>query len=154
MFGFLYRRARIQKEPRNHENSQTHPRGSRGIGSPAGHKLVVGQKRHYESLGVDTIQGSAQEVVNHSVTGFVVDSLEEMVESVRRVHLIDPKRCRDHVVRNFDGPRMADGYLAAYEQILRAELSGIPSGDRTPLADTDPRFVTTPSAGVPAGPTR
>lgn len=66
-------------------------------------------------------RGSAPEVVQHGVTGFVVNSLEEMVDAVGQVHLIDPKRCREHVKQTFDVPRMADDYLAAYARTMKTE---------------------------------
>jgi len=72
-------------------------------------------------------RGSAPEVVHHGVTGFVVDSLSEMVEAVQRIERIDPQSCREHVVRNFDVPRMVDNYVAAYQHILE-------TGGRWPLS--------------------
>lgn len=68
-------------------------------------------------------QGAAPEVVRHGVTGFIVETLEEMVEAVQRVGEIDPRACREHVEGHFDVPRMAADYLAAYRRILAAEGS-------------------------------
>ena len=65
-------------------------------------------------------RGAVPEVVKHGETGFVVNALDEMAAAVEQVHRIDPKLCRQHVVRNFDVPRMVDDYLAAYERILSA----------------------------------
>ena len=74
-------------------------------------------------------RGSAHEVVRHGETGFVVKSLEEMVEAVHRVHQIDPHRCREHVEQNFNVPRMVDGYEQAYERIVaQAENAGVTHG--------------------------
>ncbi|MEE8471685.1 MAG: glycosyltransferase family 4 protein, partial [Dehalococcoidia bacterium] len=66
-------------------------------------------------------RGSVPEVVRHGGTGYVVETMEQMVEAVQQVHLIDPKDCREHVERHFDVPRMAGDYLAAYQRILGAE---------------------------------
>jgi glycosyltransferase involved in cell wall biosynthesis len=66
-------------------------------------------------------RGSAPEVVCHGVTGFVVNTLEEMMDAIGQVNHIDPKRCREYVERRFDVPRMADDYLLAYQRILEAE---------------------------------
>ncbi|GAB4334969.1 MAG: glycosyltransferase family 4 protein [Dehalococcoidia bacterium] len=65
-------------------------------------------------------RGAAPEVVAHGVTGFVVETLDEMVEAIGRVDGVDPAACREHVRARFDVPRMADDYLAAYERILAA----------------------------------
>ena len=62
--------------------------------------------------------GAAPEIVVHGETGFIVHSVEEMVEAVGEVHHIDHKLCREHVERHFDVPRMVDDYVAAYERIL------------------------------------
>ncbi len=66
-------------------------------------------------------QGSASEVVDHGVTGFVVSTLEEMTNAIRIVSHINPARCREHVELRFDVPRMADNYLLAYQEIFEAE---------------------------------
>ncbi|MFW6150516.1 MAG: glycosyltransferase family 4 protein [Chloroflexota bacterium] len=63
-------------------------------------------------------RGSAPEVVRHGDTGFVVDTVAEMAAAVDSVHEISRKRCREYVVDNFDAPRMADDYLAAYDYVL------------------------------------
>jgi glycosyltransferase involved in cell wall biosynthesis len=46
-------------------------------------------------------RGSAPEVVRHGVTGFVVDTLEEMVEAASQVKRLDPRACRQHVEHYF-----------------------------------------------------
>lgn len=66
-------------------------------------------------------RGAAPEVVHHGVTGYVVETLDQMADAVQRVHTIDPRHCREHVERHFDVPRMVDDYLAAYERILASE---------------------------------
>ncbi len=64
-------------------------------------------------------RGSAAEVVAHGRTGFIVDTLDEMVEAARKVDaIIDPRACREHVEERFDVPRMVDDYVDAYRKIL------------------------------------
>ncbi len=63
----------------------------------------------------------APEVVCHGVTGFVVNTLEEMMDAIGQVNQIEPKRCREYVELRFDVPRMADDYMLAYQRILEAE---------------------------------
>ncbi|MBI2954020.1 MAG: glycosyltransferase, partial [Chloroflexi bacterium] len=62
--------------------------------------------------------GAAPEIVVSGKTGFLVDDADEMVQAVRDLDKINPLDCRKHVVRNFDAPRLADDYLAAYQFIL------------------------------------
>ncbi len=71
-------------------------------------------------------RGAAPEIVVDGETGFLVHNVDEMVEAVRRIGEIDPRRCRAHVEEHFDGPVMADAYIRVYERILetaRAERS-------------------------------
>jgi glycosyltransferase involved in cell wall biosynthesis len=67
-------------------------------------------------------RGSAPEVVLHGKTGFIVEDVDEMVEAVGKIHCIQRSRCREHVERNFDVPRMVDDYLHAYERILNRQV--------------------------------
>jgi len=55
-------------------------------------------------------RGSAPEVVEHGVTGFVVESMDEFIKSVKHLDKIDPKRCRERVKRMFTGQIMVDNY--------------------------------------------
>jgi len=68
-------------------------------------------------------RGSASEVVSHSETGFVVESLDEMADAVNQIYKIDRRRCREYVKERFDVPRMVDDYLRAYELVLSKEYS-------------------------------
>jgi len=65
-------------------------------------------------------RGAVPEVVEHGVTGFVVDSLDEMTQAIDRLGEISPRACRQRVEERFDVPRMVDDYLEAYERILAA----------------------------------
>lgn len=62
--------------------------------------------------------GALPEIVEHGVTGFIVDSEEEMAAAVSRVHAISPLVCREHALRRFDSPRMVADYLKLHEQML------------------------------------
>ena len=63
-------------------------------------------------------KGSAPEVVEDGVTGYVVDTLDEMVEALNLLDRILPEACRRRVEERFCVTRMADDYLAAYRRIL------------------------------------
>ena len=66
-------------------------------------------------------RGAAPEVVQHTVTGFVVDTLEELTEAVSRVHEIDPRRCREWVSEQFTADTMVDGYERVYQAVLERD---------------------------------
>ena len=62
-------------------------------------------------------EGSVPEIVKHGETGFIVDSVEAMVQAVGRIEQINRWNCRRHVKTYFSIQRMAEGYAALYEQL-------------------------------------
>lgn len=62
--------------------------------------------------------GSVAEVVDHGVTGFVVDSLDEAVAATSRVDTLDRRRCRQIFERRFTAERMARDHIAVYQQLI------------------------------------
>jgi len=63
-------------------------------------------------------KGSVPEIVADGKTGFVVDSLSAMIETVSRIDSIDPRECRRHVQNRFSITNMAYKYSALYQQII------------------------------------
>jgi glycosyltransferase involved in cell wall biosynthesis len=68
-------------------------------------------------------RGAAQEIIVHGKTGFIVDSITEMITAVGNIHQIDRNTCREHVKAHFSTSNMADGYEAAYRKILRGQTA-------------------------------
>lgn len=66
--------------------------------------------------------GSVPEVVDDGHSGFIVDTIEEMVDAVRRIDEIDPNECRRHVEEKFDAPIMVANYEKAYEKMLMGRV--------------------------------
>jgi len=69
---------------------------------------------------IATRRGSMPELLDHGVTGFLVDGAEEAVAAVERVGVLDRSAIRAQAVRRFGKDRMVDEYLAAYERVVRA----------------------------------
>ena len=63
-------------------------------------------------------RGSMPELIDHGVTGFLVDSLDEAVEAIGRVGEIDRAACRAAAVSRFSVDRMADDYLDLYRRLI------------------------------------
>ncbi len=61
--------------------------------------------------------GSVPEIVIHGKTGFVVDSINDMIRAVRAIQLIDPNYCRKHIKDNFSIASMAERYSKLYQWI-------------------------------------
>ena len=68
-------------------------------------------------------RGAAPELIVHGVTGYVVDTVEEMAEAVREIGRIEPARCRDHVRANFSPEMMAQGYEHLYETLAESQTA-------------------------------
>ena len=71
-------------------------------------------------------KGSVSEVIEHGLTGMIVDSEDEAVRAVKRASMLNRLRIRQRFEERFTAERMANDYLALYEQ----------------AADRDPRAVT------------
>jgi glycosyltransferase involved in cell wall biosynthesis len=63
-------------------------------------------------------RGSAPELIRDGVTGFLVDTAEEMADAVARLDKIDPYECRQHVTDRFSPSVMTRGYLRVYDWML------------------------------------
>ena len=71
-------------------------------------------------------RGSAPELIAQGKTGFVVDTVDEMVEAIPAVRSIKRDACRAYVQRNFSPGIMAEAYLRVYQEVLN-------SGGRSPV---------------------
>ena len=73
-------------------------------------------------------RGSAREVVDPGITGWVVDDLDEMTwrlgELAARPDRFDRARCRARAVARFSAETMTDNYLALYAAALRRQRPG------------------------------
>lgn len=71
-------------------------------------------------------RGSAREVIEEGVTGFIVGSEREMGARLRQLKGFDRARCRERAAERWSTARMTAEYVALYESALRAR------GDRPP----------------------
>ena len=65
-------------------------------------------------------RGSVAEVLADGRTGFIAETLPELVEAVKRLDTIDRAACRRHVEERFTVERMVDEYEALYESLALA----------------------------------
>jgi glycosyltransferase involved in cell wall biosynthesis len=68
-------------------------------------------------------RGSVPEVVDPGVTGFVCESVEEMVEACGRLRELDPADIRQRCAERFDGSVMTEGYRDVYRSATRADAA-------------------------------
>lgn len=67
--------------------------------------------------------GAVSEVVEDGVTGFIVNSISEAIEAVKKIPTIDRRRCRAEFERRFSATRMAKDYARLYAQLSKPLLS-------------------------------
>ena len=67
--------------------------------------------------------GSVPEVIDHQVTGFVVDSEDEALTAVKRLNELDRRRVRERFDERFTATRMAKEYMACYRVLIKEESS-------------------------------
>jgi glycosyltransferase involved in cell wall biosynthesis len=73
-------------------------------------------------------RGSAPEVIEHGVTGYLVRSKEEMTERIRTIERFDRRKCRVRACERWSAARMARDYVALYSHLIaahRPRTSGI-----------------------------
>jgi glycosyltransferase involved in cell wall biosynthesis len=71
--------------------------------------------------------GSVSEVLSHGKTGFIVNSISEAVEAVKRVPELSREACRQEFEARFTASRMAHDYVTLYETIVSARSSLVTS---------------------------
>ncbi len=68
-------------------------------------------------------RGSVTEVIEHGVTGFIVDGEDDALAHAARVGELDRRRCRAVFEQRFSAERMARDYVKVYEQLVEAGVS-------------------------------
>ena len=66
-------------------------------------------------------RGAARELIVNGKTGFVVNSIGEMVEAVGKIDTIKRRDCREHVAKKFAIDNMVDKYEKAFQKMLEKE---------------------------------
>ncbi|MEZ2350187.1 glycosyltransferase family 4 protein [Caballeronia sp. RCC_10] len=65
-------------------------------------------------------RGAVPEVIEHGVSGFIVDDVDEAVQAVRDIGAVDRARCRQTFEQRFCAERMARDYLAVYRDLMES----------------------------------
>jgi glycosyltransferase involved in cell wall biosynthesis len=69
-------------------------------------------------------RGSVPEVIDHGVTGFLVDTVEEAIDATRQVHLLDRRCCRAVFEQRFSVNRMTADHVELYEMLAGHKSAG------------------------------
>jgi glycosyltransferase involved in cell wall biosynthesis len=63
-------------------------------------------------------RGAVPEVVEHGITGFVVNNIDDFVAAVGRLGELNRAACRSRVERLYSDAAVVEGYLAVYAEML------------------------------------
>lgn len=66
-------------------------------------------------------RGSMPELIDDTKTGFLVNTVDEAVESLNKIDSIKRKYCREWAMSNFSLEKMVDGYIDVYQQIIQTK---------------------------------
>jgi glycosyltransferase involved in cell wall biosynthesis len=78
-------------------------------------------------------RGSVPEVIEHGRTGFIVETVDEMVEAAAHIDEIDPQECRRAVVERFGIDRFISAHERAYAKTAEEDLTETTISDRAPV---------------------
>ena len=76
---------------------------------------------------ISLARGAAPELIVNGKTGFVVNSIAEMIEALDKVGKISRKECHDHVARKFSYDKMVDHYEQAFRQAMASATPTTPA---------------------------
>jgi len=71
--------------------------------------------------------GSVMEVVEHGITGFIVDSEDEAVAAVGMIGDLDRRKIRARFMERFSAERMARDYVELYRKAVQGRLPAEPA---------------------------
>jgi len=69
---------------------------------------------------VATCRGSVPEIVDHTYTGFVCSSVDELAKAMAQAGALDRRACRAAVEARFSMEEMARNHIALYEDVVSA----------------------------------
>ncbi len=68
-------------------------------------------------------EGAMPELIEDGKTGFLVDSVEEACQALKKIETISRADCRDHIKKNFNLKRTVNRYEKLYKKILKNDSS-------------------------------
>jgi glycosyltransferase involved in cell wall biosynthesis len=69
-------------------------------------------------------RGAVPEVIEHGVSGFIVNTQREAINAIHRLDSIDRQQCRQVFEQRFSSQHMTQSYLHLYEQQIRQHQKG------------------------------
>lgn len=100
-------------------------------------------------------RGAAPEVVAQGTSGFLVSSLEEMVQMIPRIDELDRAEVRNYALQNFSVQAMACAYVELYKKLVKPSATQQRTGQmRTLVLPRKEALATLPKSVLPSSPMR
>ncbi|MBI2034314.1 MAG: glycosyltransferase family 4 protein [Candidatus Levybacteria bacterium] len=81
--------------------------------------LVMAESQAVGTPVISFRRGAALELIIDGKTGYLVDTVDQMVEKIKIIDKIDRRACRKNIEENFIIEKMIDGYEKAYEIAIK-----------------------------------
>jgi glycosyltransferase involved in cell wall biosynthesis len=65
-------------------------------------------------------RGSVPEIIEHGVTGFIVDNEAEAIDAIERIGELDRRKVRAAFERRFTAQHMAESYRRCFQRLISA----------------------------------
>jgi glycosyltransferase involved in cell wall biosynthesis len=69
--------------------------------------------------------GSVREIITDGLTGYVVESVEQATQALKRLHAFDRMRCRSTFEERFSAHRMAQDYVQIYQKLIHTDARAV-----------------------------
>lgn len=63
-------------------------------------------------------RGSMPELIKDGTNGYLVETVAQAIDAIKKIHEIDRMACREFVEKSFSIERMVDDYIKVYDRIL------------------------------------
>jgi glycosyltransferase involved in cell wall biosynthesis/predicted SAM-dependent methyltransferase len=83
--------------------------------------LIVPETGSCGTPVVGSRDGAIPETIEEGVTGFVCDTVDQMIEAVKKADTISPQACRKRAEEKFSRRIMAENYAKLYQRMLKGD---------------------------------
>ena len=66
-------------------------------------------------------RGAAPEIIAEGVTGYLVNTVDEMVSAIAKIDALDREAVRKYIEQNFSSQVMAKNYIKIYKKVIQIQ---------------------------------
>lgn len=97
-------------------------------------KALIHPHTYFEAFGIMLIEslacgtpvitsrnGASPEIIKNGKNGYLINNEKEIIKAIKSIKLIDRKKCRKSVEKNFSIEKMTEEYEKIYKQIIKSK---------------------------------